>query len=50
MCVFAILASGCASVSYFPKNQEIVKSIDKVGNFPDIPGAYRYFDYSSKVI
>lgn len=50
MCVFAILTSGCASVSYFPKNQEIVKSIDKVGNFPDIPSAYRYFDYRSKAI
>ena len=50
MCVFAILASGCSQVSYFPKNQEIIKTIDKVSNFPNIPSSYRFFDYRDKAI
>jgi hypothetical protein len=47
-CVFTILLSGCASVSYFPKNQEIIKTVDKIADFPDIPSSYRYFDYRQK--
>ena len=49
-CIFAILLSGCASVSYFPKDQEIIKTIDKVNDFPNIPDNYHYFDYKKKAL
>lgn len=47
-CITAILLSGCSSVSYFSPDIAIVKTIDKVSDFPDIPDAYRYFDYQKK--
>lgn len=47
-CIIALLTSGCASVSYFSHDVPILKTIDKVSEFPDIPTSYRYFDYQKK--
>ncbi|MFA5421175.1 MAG: hypothetical protein WC344_00060 [Bacilli bacterium] len=46
--VLALITSGCSSVRYFPKDCAIIKTIDKVESFPDIPSSYRYFDYLQK--
>ena len=39
------MVSACRGEEYYGHDYEIVKRINKVDAFPDLPGNYAYFDY-----
>ncbi|MDD4389088.1 MAG: hypothetical protein PHV87_07780, partial [Bacilli bacterium] len=45
-----IILSSCYSGHYYGYDYEIIKRINKVDTFPDLPADYSYFDYHSKAL